>query len=120
MVKLKEAFCLVPTDAIDLTLPAAELQPGNVRLWTSGLERHLRQYEAGQSFDTTDVPNGTYVRSSPNPEHQLRAGLRQQQRPLRKVIVRGKPGHRKVEVPPWHGIDTEGWVARYGLGTFVG
>ena len=30
----KESFCLVPTDAIDLTLPAAELRPGNVGLWT--------------------------------------------------------------------------------------
>lgn len=39
---------------------------------------------------------------------------------LRKVILSGKPGHRKVEVPPWPGIDSEGWADRYGLGPFVG
>lgn len=132
----KEAFCLVPTDAIDLTLPAAELQPGNVGLWTSCGGRNDRwirevlpvgwgdtyyQYVAGQSFDISDVPNGTYyVKVVANPGHQLQELAYDNNVRLRKVILRGKPGHRKVEVPPWHGIDTEGWADRYGLGPFVG
>jgi hypothetical protein len=27
---------------------------------------------------------------------------------LRRVILGGKPGHRTVRVPAWHGIDPEG------------
>ena len=26
----------------------------------------------------------------------------------RLIKIKGKPGHRRVVVPPWHGIDTEG------------
>jgi Lysyl oxidase len=132
----KEAFCLVPTDAIDLTLPAAELQPGNVGLWTScggrsdlwirevlpvGWGDTYYQYVPGQSFDITDVPNGTYfVKIVANPGRQLEELSYGNNVRLRKVILRGRPGHRRVEVPPWHGIDTEGWVERYGLGPSVG
>lgn len=25
---------------------------------------------------------------------------------LREIILKGKPRHRRVEVPPWNGIDT--------------
>jgi hypothetical protein len=25
----------------------------------------------------------------------------------RLIRLRGRPGHRRVVVPPWHGIDTE-------------
>jgi len=132
----KEAFCLVPTDAIDLTLPAAELLPGNVGLWTScggPNDRWIRevlpvgwgdtyyQYVAGQSFDISDVPNGTYfVKVVANPGRQLQELCYDNNVRLRKVILSGTTGHRRVEVPPWHGIDTEGWVNRYGLGPFVG
>jgi Lysyl oxidase len=132
----KEAFCLVPTDAIDLTLPAAELQPGNVGLWTScggrsdlwirevlpvGWGDTYYQYVPGQSFEITDVPNGTYfVKIVANPGRQLEELSYGNNVRLRKVILRGRPGHRRVEVPPWHGIDTEGWVERYGLGPSVG
>jgi len=132
----KEAFCLVPTDAIDLTLPAAELLPGNVGLWTScggPNDRWIRevlpvgwgdtyyQYVAGQSFDISDVPNGTYfVKVVANPGRQLQELAYDNNVRLRKVILSGTTGNRRVEVPPWHGIDTEGWVNRYGLGPFVG
>jgi len=27
--------------------------------------------------------------------------------PRSLIRLRGKPGHRRVVVPPWHGIDTE-------------
>ena len=76
---------------------------------------------AGQSFDISDVPNGTYfVKVVANPGRQLQELTYDNNVRLRKVILSGKPGHRKVEVPPWHGIDTEGWADRYGLGPFVG
>jgi hypothetical protein len=131
----KEAFCLVPTDAIDLTLPAAELRPGNVGLWTScggrtdlwirevlpvGWGDTYYQYVPGQSFNLTGVPNGTYyVKVVANPGHQLQELDYGNNVRLRKVILHGRPGRRWVEVPPWHGIDTEAQVARYGLGPFV-
>ena len=136
VVSSKEAFCLVPTDAIDLTLPAADLRPGWVGLFTScGGRRDLwirevlpvgwgdtyYQYLPGQSFDITDVPNGVYyVKVVANPGRQLVELTYSNNVRLRKVIISGKPGRRRVEVPPWHGIDTEGWVQRYGLGPFVG
>jgi hypothetical protein len=132
----KEAFCLVPTDAIDLTLPAAELQPGNVGLWTSCGNRNDRwirevlpvgwgdtyyQYVAGQSFDVSDVPNGTYfVKVVANPGRQLHELRYDNNVRLRKVILSGTPGHRRVEVPPWHGIDSERSARRHGLAALVG
>lgn len=135
VVSTKEAFCLVPTDAIDLTLPAANLRPDWVGLFTScggrgalwvrevlpvGWGDTYYQYLPGQSFDITDVPNGTYfVKIVANPGRQLHELTYSNNVRVRKVILRGKPGHRRVEVPPWHGIDTEGWAARHGLGPFV-
>ena len=132
----KESFCLVPTDAIDLTLPAAELRPGNVGLWTScggrtdlwirevlpvGWGDTYYQYLPGQSFNVTGVPNGTYyVKVVANPGRQLQELRYDNNVRLREVIVHGRPGRRWVEVPPWHGIDTEAQVARYGLEAFVG
>ena len=132
----KESFCLVPTDAIDLTLPAAELRPGNVGLWTScggrsdlwirevlpvGWGDTYYQYLPGQSFNITGVPNGTYfVKVVANPGHQLQELRYDNNVRLRKVILHGRPGRRWVEVPPWHGIDTEGRVARHGLAASAG
>ena len=67
------------------------------------------------------MPNGVYyVRVVANPGRQLVELTYSNNVRLRKVIISGKPGRRRVEVPPWHGIDTEGWVQRYGLGPFVG
>ena len=132
----KESFCLVPTDAIDLTLAAAALRPGNVGLWTScggrsdlwirevlpvGWGDTYYQYLPGQSFSLKGVPNGTYyVKVVANPGRRLQELRYDNNVRLRQVIVRGRPGRRWVEVPPWHGIDTEAQVARYGLGAFVG
>lgn len=136
VVSTKEAFCLVPTDAIDLTLPAADLRPGWVGLYTScggrndlwirevlpvGWGDTYYQYLPGQSFEITDVPNGVYyVKVVANPDRQLHELDYTNNVRLRKVIIRGSPGHRRVEVPPWHGIDTEAWLQRYGFGPFVG
>ena len=67
----------------------------------------------GQSFDVTDLPNGTYfIKVQANPGgHLFESNMANNVR-LRKVILGGRPGHRTVQVPPWHGIDTEGGFFR--------
>jgi Lysyl oxidase len=63
---------------------------------------------AGQSFDITHVPNGTYyVQVTANPERVLYETSTRNDVSLRKVILGGTPGHRTVKVPAWHGIDPE-------------
>jgi Lysyl oxidase len=136
VVSTKESFCLVPTDAIDLGLPHAEWRPGQVGLYSACGERDdlwirevlpvgwgdtYYQYLPGQSFDITDLPNGTYfIKVIANPGRRLYEAAPGNNASLRKVIVRGKPGHRRVEVPPWHGIDTEGAVALRALRQLTG
>jgi hypothetical protein len=67
----------------------------------------------GQSFDVTDLPNGTYyVKVQANPGGHLYESNMANNVRLRKVILGGRPGHRTVRVPPWHGIDTEGGFFR--------
>jgi len=61
----------------------------------------------GQSFDITDLPNGTYfiqVQADPTGEIYERSSTNDTQ--VREVILGGVPGNRTVTVPPWHGIDT--------------
>lgn len=132
VVSTKESFCLVPTDAIDLTLPDADWRPwqvglssacgGRDDLWIRevlpvGWGDTYYQYLPGQSFDITDLPNGVYfIKVIANPGGQLYETTLANNATLRKVIIRGKPGARRVEVPPWHGIDTEGLFGRYGFG----
>ncbi|MDX6533248.1 MAG: hypothetical protein QOF68_992 [Gaiellales bacterium] len=118
----KEAFCLVPTDAIDLTAPNAEWNPfliglpgacGDVgSLWIRetlpvGWGDTYYQSLPGQSFDITGLKNGKYfIRLFANPTgviHEANTGNNTQ---LRLVILGGTPGHRTVKVPPYHGIDT--------------
>ena len=136
VVSTKESFCLVPTDAIDLTLPQAEWRPGQVGLFSAcggrddlwirevlpvGWGDTYYQYLPGQSFDVTDLPNGTYfIKVIANPGRRLYEAARGNNASLRKVILRGKPGHRRVEVPPWHGIETEGSVALRALRQLTG
>src|SRR5215472_5275497 len=63
---------------------------------------------AGQNFDITNVPNGTYyVEVIANPEKVLHETTTSNDVSLRKVILGGTPGHRTVKVPAWHGIDPE-------------
>lgn len=123
----KQAFCLAPTDAIDLTLDGAIWRPGGrdfsqcgsaTSIWIrevlpTGWGDIYYQWVPGQSFDITALPNGTYwieVRADPgglfdaNPSNDVE---------LREVILGGSPGARTVSVPPWHGIDTEMW---FGFG----
>jgi hypothetical protein len=64
---------------------------------------------AGQSFDITDLPNGRYfVQVQANPTGSMIETTQDNNSSLRRVILRGKPGHRSVIVPPYKGIDSEG------------
>jgi len=114
----KEAFCLANTDPIDYTLPHANWQPGNTDLHTScgnasalavrqaldiGNGDTYHQDLPGQSFDITDLPNGTYyIEIAANPENTLHEQNPTNNTSHREIIIGGTPGNRTVHVPP-HG-----------------
>jgi hypothetical protein len=117
----KEAFCLAPTDGIDLTVRGANWKPYVTDLHTAcgsssaiairetldtGWGDTYSQFLPGQSFDITDVPNGTYyIEVVANPDHRLYERSTANNVSLRKVILGGRRGHRTVTVPPYQGID---------------
>jgi hypothetical protein len=119
----KEAFCLAPTDAIDLTVPDAELTPYSIglgsacgsttSLWTRevlplGWGDTYTQARPGQSFNITNLPNGTYyIAVTANPTQSLFEQTYDNNTELREITIKGKADNRKVIVPPWNGIDTE-------------
>jgi hypothetical protein len=119
----KVGFCIAPTDAVDLLLRHAVWQPSSIgllgqcgsptALWVQeympvGWGDTYFQTVAGQSFDITHVPNGTYyIEIVANPEKVLYETTTRNDVSLRKVILGGTPGHRTVKVPAWHGIDPE-------------
>ncbi|MET9664656.1 lysyl oxidase family protein [Streptomyces sp. NPDC006475] len=112
----KEAFCLANTDAIDYTVKNANWHPFNTDLSTAcgqqssisvrevldvGSGDTYTQYRPGQSFDVTDLPNGTYyIQVIANPEKRLQETNLKNNVALRKVVLSGKAGARKVTVPP--------------------
>lgn len=120
----KEAFCLAPTDAIDMTLPGAEWNPGAIGIGTAcggpgslwvrevlplGWGDTYFQSLPGQSFNITGLPNGTYyLLVEANPGGLLYERSDANNVELRALILKGRPGRRRVIVPPWNGIDTEG------------
>lgn len=120
----KEAFCLAPTDPIDLTIEGAEWNPWLTDLSTAcGEEGSLwirevlqagwgdtyAQYRPGQSFEITDLPNGTYfVKVLANPDNVLAETTADNNVALRQIELRGKAGDRRVVVPPYGLIDSEG------------
>ncbi len=120
----KEGFCIAPTDSVDLLLPHAVWQPSSVglggqcgsptALWVQeylplGWGDTYFQTVPGQSFNITHVPNGTYyIEVIANPQRLLHETSTSNDVSLRRVILGGKPGHRTVRVPAWHGIDPEG------------
>jgi hypothetical protein len=120
----KEAFCLAPTDPIDLTVDGADWHPWLTNLATAcGDEGSLwirevlqagwgdtyTQYRPGQSFDITNLPNGKYfVQVRANPDGVLLEANNSNNLALRKIYLRGKPGERRVVVPPYGLVDTEG------------
>jgi Lysyl oxidase len=117
----KQAFCLAPTDPIDLTVRNALWNPFSIGLegacgdqnaiWTRetlpvGWGDTYFQFRPGQSFNISDLPNGTYwIKVQANPEGLLHEANRGNDVSFRKVILTGTPGHRRADVPPWHGID---------------
>jgi len=119
----KVGFCIGPSDAVDLLLPHATWRPAQQgppqdcgsptalsvdEKLPLGWGDTYDQSVAGQAFDITHVPNGTYyVQVTANPERVLYETSTRNDVSLRKVILGGTPGHRTVKVPAWHGIDPE-------------
>ena len=118
----KQGFCIAPTDPVDLLLRHASWQPpffgggacgSPTALWVAekmpiGWGDTYIQSVAGQNFDITSVPNGTYyIQVTANPGKVLHETTARNDISLRKVILGGTPGHRTVKVPAWHGIDPE-------------
>lgn len=111
----KEAFCLANTDAIDYTVKNANWHPYNTDLSTAcGEESSISVREVldvgsgdtysqdlpGQSFDITDVPNGTYyIQVLANPAKRLKETSLDNNSALRKIVLGGKPDARTVTVP---------------------
>ena len=125
LISGKQSWCLVNTDALDLTVPNANLFGrkgdlssacgGRGALWIRevldvGWGDTYTQYQRGQAFDITDLPNGTYyVRVHVNPTGSMLETDTTNNVEDRLIRLRGRPGHRRVVVPPWHGIDTENY-----------
>ena len=119
----KEGFCIGASDPINLLLPHANWNPGNLQisadcgqeqaLWTQetlpvGWGDTYFQYLPGQSFNVTNLPNGKYfIQIIANPEHQLHETNTHNDSSLREIIIGGTKGHRTVRVPAYHGIDPE-------------
>jgi hypothetical protein len=117
----KEAFCLVNTDAVDYTIPNAKWRPSNTDLSSScgqntavavrevldiGNGDTYTQDLPGQSFDVTDLPNGTYyVEVKANPSNKLTELSTSNNTALRKIVLGGTPDERTLEVPAVHGIE---------------
>jgi hypothetical protein len=112
----KEAFCLAATDAIDYTVKNANWHPDNTDLHTAcgdhgslsvrevldvGSGDTYMQTLPGQSFDITNLANGTYyIQVAANPEHRLYESSTTNNVALRQVIIGGTLHHRTVKVPP--------------------
>ncbi|MGH2653160.1 MAG: lysyl oxidase family protein [Actinomycetota bacterium] len=125
----KQSWCLAPTDAVDLTTPGANWNPGSLGLHTAcGSESSLWvreildvgwgdtyfQYYGGQAFNITNLPNGKYfVEVHVNPTGDLYETDTSDNVVLRQVKLKGKAGNRWAKWSPWHGIDTEEYYS-YG------
>ncbi len=120
----KQSFCIAPTDPVDLSLDEAERRPYQTGLDSAcgdGSALWIRetlpvgwgdtyfQFSAGQSFNITSVPNGTYyIAVEANPTGDLFETDPTNNVALRKVVLKGRPGKRGLCVPAVHGIDEEG------------
>ena len=119
----KVGFCIAPSNGINLLLPHALWQPAFTgfggacgspsALWVRetlplGWGDTYFQYVAGQAFDITDLPNGTYyIEIIANPDKVLHETNYRNDLSLRKISLGGTAGHRTVRVPAVHGIDPE-------------
>jgi hypothetical protein len=119
----KQSFCIAPTDPVDLTMPGAEaaqvafgfggtvcdlFQPGSI--WVreelpAGWGDTYTQQVAGQAFDLTNVPNGSYkIVVRVNPLGVLRETSTADDVAVRRIRLMGPRDARRVEVAPWRGI----------------
>ncbi|MGA9162285.1 MAG: lysyl oxidase family protein [Actinomycetota bacterium] len=128
----KESWCLAPTDAIDLTVPNANWRGSSQDLFTScgynepgalwvrevldvGWGDTYGQDVNSGAFDISDLPNGRYyLRTQVDPTGEMYEVSADNNIQDRLIRLRGKPGHRRVVVPPWHGIDTEHYCSYCG------
>lgn len=115
----KAGFCLANTDIVDYSITNANWQPSNSSLMSAcygdaGKYSHkvleilypgngdtYNQQKPGQSFDVTDLPNGTYyIDVRANPANLLYANQKAGVDALRRITLGGQPGHRSVLVSP--------------------
>ena len=116
----KQAYCLAPTDPIDLTVERASWGEGaglstacgdRGALWVrevlqAGWGDTYFQFVPGQSFNITSLPNGWYhARIHVNPLGSLYETDMSNNIESRLLHLGGRPGARRVLVAPWHGID---------------
>jgi lysyl oxidase len=118
----KEAFCLVPTDAVDLHVKNAEWKPASTDLETACGEQDALsirevldvgwgdtygQSLPGQSFDVTDLKSGVYyIEVLANPDKKLAESNTSNNQALRKVELGGEVGgERTLKVLPYEGVD---------------
>jgi hypothetical protein len=123
IISQKQSFCIAPTDPVDLTMPGAQgaqvalgfggtvcdlFQPGTI--WVreqlpAGWGDTYTQEVAGQAFDITNVPNGSYkIVVRVNPLGLLHETSTLDDVAIRRIRLLGRRGARRVEVTPWHGI----------------
>jgi len=116
----KQGYCLVPTDAVDLTVPRAAFGPSLTGLATAcrgrsalsvrevldaGWADTYYQSVAGQAINITKIPNGTYIlRVTVNPGDVLHEVTAANNVADRVIRLRGKKGARRVSVEPWNGV----------------
>ncbi len=120
----KEAFCLANTDFVDATGPDAAWRTDTDDLGTAcgeegsqsirevlaaGWGDTYAQFRAGQSFRLEGLPNGVYyIEVKGNPNGKLVESSTEDNVALRKIILSGKPGERKVRVPQIGIIEEDG------------
>ncbi|WP_156971713.1 lysyl oxidase family protein [Knoellia flava] len=108
----KQAFCLAPTDPIDLTIRGAAQRVETDRLWSNcggqsaiwirevlpaGWGDTYYQGLPGQAFDVTGLPNGTYtVRVTTNFRNRLKESDTTNNVSHRRIELGGSPGERTV------------------------
>ena len=63
------------------------------------------QARPGQSFEITDLPNGTYyIEVKANPANKLTELNTKNNSALRQIVLGGTAAERTLEVPPVNGI----------------
>jgi hypothetical protein len=118
----KEAFCLAPTDPVNLNDDNANWKPASTDLSTAcGSEGALSirevldtgwgdtygQYLPGQSFDVTNLANGVYyIEVLANPDHKLVESSSTNNSALRRLRIGGTVGgKRTLKVYAYQGIN---------------